>query len=307
MFDVLREGLRQVAEDLRPVSQSSFISLVKMSNDHGIEVELNIYRDGRVREAQSEVVTTRPKITVYRRGGANGVMPVTPSTEHLLSPRERFSVAHELGHLFAYRRFDVRPLLRQKSPKEYRTQERCMDEFAAILLVPDWLARRWLHDAPKCEAVSLSSIENWAFKYCGVSREVITRSLTRVDPDIGFMKVGSATRIKCGDRLLIVYDSVMGASLRLPKQHSFIDDQCVVSQITKSSGNCTIDASHLGDDKGRNLNVSWRSSRVSTVNNRKEFASTVKLLGYGYWLSIRSTFNELERSRDQAKQLDLGV
>jgi hypothetical protein len=307
MLDGLGEALRRVAVELRPVSQSAFISLAKISNDLGIDVELNIYTDGRVREAQSEVATSQPKIIVYRRGNANGVLPVTPKTEHLLSPRERFSVAHELGHVLAYKHFNVRPVLKQKNSREYYTQESCMDEFATVLLVPDWLARRWLGDAPKLEAISLRSVENWASKYCGVSRAVIARGLARVDPHIGFMKLGEGTRIAGGDRLFIVYDSVRGASLSLPRQHSFIDDQLVMSKIIKSSGSCTIHAAHLGEATSGNLSVAWRASRVSTANNRKEFSSTVKLSGHGYWLSIRSRANEAERTPDQGEQLDLGL
>src|ERR1044072_2967664 len=104
-------------------------------------------------------------------------MDIAPDKEHLLTARERFSVAHELGHFFAFKHFGALPVSKVVDPQEYREQEQCMDDFAQSLLVPDWLGQLWLASVTDQEPISLNSLKMWAASQCAVSGEVVAKAL----------------------------------------------------------------------------------------------------------------------------------
>lgn len=287
-IDSLRNSLQDIAKQLRPLARSPFIPLIKLANEESIEVELRFYSADKAREAQCDLSASRPRILVYRRSAANGVMSMAPDKEHLLTTRERFSVAHELGHYFAFKNFNALPVRREVDPREYRKQERCMDAFAASLLVPDWLSKRWLESVSNEKPVSPSRLQTWAAKQCGVSSEVVAKALTRVEPSIGFLKAAEAIRLANDKRLFVVFYSSYGAELQLPNLHSYIEDDAFTNKINGTSGVHWIELCYLGDIKCENLNVAWQEAKVPTSRRRREFRSTVKLSGKGYWISIRS-------------------
>lgn len=303
--DSLRVSLQEVVRQLRPVTRSPFIPLIKLSNDLGIKVELRFYSNNKVREAQSEINSSRLRIFVYRRAAANGVMEMAPEKEHLLTPRERFSIAHELGHCLAFRNFGAPPITKESDPKEYRRQENCMNDFAEALLVPDWLAKLWLTKVSNEEPVSLNLLKTWAVAQCGVSSEVVARALTRFEPSIGFLKAAEAVRLASDKRLFIVFYSSYGAELELANIHSFIDDEAFINKIEGVSGICWIDFCRLGKAKCERLNVAWEETKVSTIRRRKEFKATLRLSGKGYWISIRSDQRCVDTTNEENVQLTL--
>jgi hypothetical protein len=276
-----------------------------LANELGMEVELRFYSNKKVREAQSEINSSRPRIVVYRKAAANGVMEMAPEMEHLLTPRERFSIAHEIGHCLAFKNFSAPPVLKEADPQEYRRQERCMDDFAGALLVPDWLTKLWLTKISNVEPVSLNWLKTRAAAQCGVSSEVVAGALTRFEPSIGFLKAAEAVRLANDRRLFVVFYSSYGAGLKLPNLHSFIDDEAFIKKIDGVSGIFWIDVCRLGKTKCERLNVSWEQSKVSPVRGRKEFKSTVRLSGKGYWISIRSDHRCADLTNKEKVQLTL--
>lgn len=301
-IDSLRNPLQDIAKQLRPIARLPFIPLIKVANEEGIEVELRFYSSDKVREAQCDLRASRPRILVYRRSAANGVVDMTPDKEHLLTPRERFSVAHELGHYLAFKNFKALPVQKEVDRREYRKQEKCMNDFASSLLVPDWLSKRWLESVSNEKPVSLNRLKNWAANQCGVSGEVVAKALTRVESSIGFLKTAEAVRLANHKRLFVVFYSTYGGELQLPNLHSYIDDDAFINEIDGTSGVRWIERCNLGNVKCEKLNIAWQETKVPTYRRRREFELTVRLSGKGYWISIRSDrHSDASRKKEQVQ------
>src|SRR5438874_11567356 len=119
-------------------------SIVEIAGSLGTVVSLRVHTMPQSSSAQLDFRHRPPKITLYRRGMVNGEREVTASDENLLTVRERFSVAHELGHLIALTHLRVEP---RSDKRGYWEQERAINSFAGCLLAPDWLVREWLDSA----------------------------------------------------------------------------------------------------------------------------------------------------------------
>ena len=285
--DHLSESLLAIAKQLRPVTRSPYISLVNLAKNLGVIVELRFHTGTETRVAQSDLNRSQPKIFLYRKSSTEGILRIASDKEYLLTPRERFSIAHELGHFLAFKNLNAPPVLKEADPAEYRRQERCMDHFAESLLVPEWLVKLWLMGVSDQEPISLEGLKKWSVAQCGVSGEVVASALARVEPKVGFLKAAEAVRRANGKNLFIVLYSVHGTDLQLPNLHSYIDDERFVDKIRGTSGCLSIDDCHLGNVKCENLNLAWHRSNIGTSRRRREFHSKVQLSGKGYWISIR--------------------
>jgi hypothetical protein len=293
------EGLQSLAREARPVSQSAFFPLIKFAERWGIDVELQLYANGKSRDAQSVLSPSQLGIVIYRRSDTNGVVKLTPQHERFLRPRERFSLAHELGHCLAYRQFGILP--ENNDTKEYWQQERCMNDFATSLLVPDWLRKCWLETVSADAPVSPSSLTTWGVNHCGVSAEVIAHALSRSESSVGFLKTAEAVRNNDGKRIFVVFHSSYGSRLRLPNVHAFVDDHTFVDRITGTTGTGSIDAGFTSDPICETLNLCWQRTLVSTDRRRREFRSGVALSGTGYWISFRSHGPRATPPKDEAQ------
>ena len=298
------DSLLNFARHLRPPTRSPFIPLVRLARSHGVEVELRFYSADKRREAQTELSSLRPRILLYRRSDADGVMTLAPDKEHLLTHRERFSVAHELGHFFAFRMHGALPVTKKESPQEYRKQEECMDHFAQTLLVPDWLAQLWLMSVPGKEPVSLNDLTTWAVAQCAISGEVVARALTRLESTIGFLKTAEALRAN-GKRLFVVFYSAYGTELRLPNLHSFIEDEVFVEKLKGSFGADMVDAPGFGHCEKNEISMTWQQAKVSINRKRKEFKTSIRLSGRAYWISFRSQKRASDGFENKEQQLSL--
>ncbi len=91
-----------------------------------------------------------------------------------LSPRERFTVAHELGHFFIEARFGYKPV----SEAEYWQVEALCNAFAGRLLLPEGEVRGVLQPWPNTPARLLQSVHRLAEKHSVsfqvAGREVVT-------------------------------------------------------------------------------------------------------------------------------------
>jgi hypothetical protein len=303
--DRVRGALRDVAKELRPVSRSPFIPLIRLVSRYGLRVELRFYLGKTLRHAQTDLSSAQPRILIYRQGSADGCIRLDPQKEHLLTPRERFSVAHEFGHFLAFKYFDCPPVLKEAEPREYHKQEDCMDEFAESLLVPDWLTKSWLLSAPQEKPIPINHLRAWASDQCHVSSEVAARALTRVNQDIGFLKTAEGLHLTNETRLFIVFYSSHGTRLELPKLHSYIQDEKFIGRISGVSGNLRVDACRLGRVNCKNIEIEWQGSPVERERHRKEFRSTVRLTGRGYWISLRTNQTLIHQGLGQQAQLSL--
>jgi Zn-dependent peptidase ImmA (M78 family) len=141
------------------------VSVVSIAHELGTVISLRFHTSPGPHFAQIDLGDTPPKIIVYRSGQRNGEREIREGDENLLSPRERFSIAHELGHWVAFSRFRIGP---QSERRVYWEHERVMNAFAGCLLAPDWLVMRWLDQVPEGRPVPPFAVRYWASSQCHI-------------------------------------------------------------------------------------------------------------------------------------------
>src|SRR5258708_6170201 len=100
--------LEQFASSLRP-SGENFVSVLKVAHRLGSKVCLRFEKECTRSSARVELSARPPTIYLTRHSPVRGERFLDTHEDHLLTPRERFSVAHELGHLVAYEKFRLLP------------------------------------------------------------------------------------------------------------------------------------------------------------------------------------------------------
>lgn len=204
--------------------------------------------------AATEMESRPSKIVVFRQTATRFERTLQSGEDHVLSPRERFSIAHELGHWLAFARFGVKP--ESGRGRAYWAQEAVMNAFANSLLVPEALARVWLREGGGPDQVHPFQVRTWA-EAVRVSEEVVAHSLTRLGEQIGFLKLEVTERKQKGDALRV---SFVASSLchSLPAIHSHVLDESIHRLFSGSNtGRKTFDAERiLGLDSP--VVVSWR-------------------------------------------------
>lgn len=98
-----------------------------------------------------------------------------------LTHRERFTLAHELGHLLLEKRYEWRPA----NAAEYHLREDFCNQFAARLLVPTEQLQQLLIASP---AVALGHLLHVS-PQCRVSLEVAARRITDYFDDVAYLAV----------------------------------------------------------------------------------------------------------------------
>jgi hypothetical protein len=157
-----------------------------------------------------------------------------------------------------------------------------MNEFARALLIPDWLARYWIRSIPSDEPVPPGCLVAWGVKKCVVSMEVVANSLARIDPNIGFLYVGSAVKLRDRNPLFLVLLSAYGANLNLPNRESYIDHEDFIEKVDSSAGRKVIEGWQLGRAICSKMIVAWERR-----HGRAKKYKAVQLSGESYWLSCR--------------------
>jgi len=104
-----------------------------------------------------------------------------------LSARERFTLAHELGHVLLDHRFNWRPT----TEREYHRGERLCNVFAAKLLVPDSALQDLEPGGPDEGLNVLRTVT----RRCRISLEVAARRLVEVFPILVYLE-GTEVRTK---------------------------------------------------------------------------------------------------------------
>jgi hypothetical protein len=206
--------------------------------------------------AQIDLRTQPAKIILYRFGKLKGEREIARDEEGLLSPRERFSIAHELGHWLIFNHFQIGP---QSDERLYWKQEEAVNFFAGHLLVPDWLAEGWLKESPEGMPVSPFALKYWA-EQCQVSEEVIAKALARRKSSIGFLRLLPTRRKRDGTPVLQVLSSATGGGVQLPNERSHIDNSKLRRLLEEGKVGATswLSQIQLGRCPPQNLGVAWR-------------------------------------------------
>ena len=222
-------------------------------------------------------------IFLNRRAPAKGERFLSVDDEHLLTPRERFSVAHELGHLVAFRELNLLPA-QEKSM--YWTQEAWMNRFAATLLIPDILLEEWLGTVQANQPVPPFFLRKWASEEAKLSEEVVASLLCLRRPSIGFLKVEPVMRKRDDHRVLRVSFSVSGDAISLPKTHSHVDDEHLLSKLeAETSGNSTTDANSAVSLTGLPLRFAWRRAGLTSTHHPNAQPEREPYTGTFWWIS----------------------
>jgi hypothetical protein len=227
LLDTLSSRLAERAEELSATVDRP-LDVAELCRELGAGLRVApARRDGPRGSLQED--GARATVVVFRHGNLGAA----------LSRGERFTVAHELGHLVAAREVDFTPRRRA----EYWRLEQLCNEFAGRVLVPRHLWRDLLgppHDAPEL-AAAVNALANRA----GVSAEAAARRFVpcverpvavgglRIDPSVSTGRLGFRTWwVECrpwcggrgGNRQAIYEDHVLAPVLRdlvrLPGQQS---------------------------------------------------------------------------------------
>src|SRR5271163_3781461 len=97
----LGSQLEQFAATLRPRKQD-FVSVLKIADLLGSRVCLRLEKESLGPSARVDLSAVPPTIYLTRHSTVRGERNLHSHEDHLLTARERFSVAHELGHMIAY-------------------------------------------------------------------------------------------------------------------------------------------------------------------------------------------------------------
>jgi hypothetical protein len=254
----IHEHLLAAARALRPVGKP-FVSVLKVAHELGATVKLRLERSRAVSTAQIDVRDRPPNIILYRPASVDGEREVRLWEEGLLTPRERFSVAHELGHWIVYREFKTGI---HSDKRMYWMQEEAINAFAGLLLVPDWLVARWFEEIPTGTPVPPFALRYWANTQCRCSEEVVAKSLAHGRNSIGFLKLLVTKRARDGSHVLKVLCSAGGSALSLPSEHSHISDANLLDLFRNEVvGQARLKGLSLGRCKPQDLRVAWRRGK----------------------------------------------
>ena len=276
--------LLERAKELRPHGANPSAPVVQIASDLGIDVNLVLRPNaGHGKYHARCELRARPRILVYRTSPGAGIADLTAANEHLLSSRERFSVAHELGHCLAYLGHGLKPVPKSEDRREYWCQERAINEFANALLVPTWLSSRWRSQLATLDASCVFRIRRWATD-CRASPEVVVTAFTRDAPGFGFLKVGEGVRVTTGKRILVVFHATASADVMLPNLFTHIDDVAFVNTITGTRGVALLPPSRLGSVELNSAQWAWSAATRNMQSRRNEFRKSVRLSGLAYWV-----------------------
>ena len=179
------------------VGQQTPVSMRSILRELGISLEKRIVRDAKhgggavVQEDQRyKIILKRPR-----------------SDPQAISPRERFTLAHELGHIFLLKRFGWAPQI----GSDYFICEDWCDLFAAHLLVPAPIVETANMSSPEA---ALKAVRRTALTF-GVSSEVAARRITEVISGVAYC-CGSQTKNSKGKSVFRVQwatSSIVGFEL----------------------------------------------------------------------------------------------
>lgn len=280
--EFFQSQLEGFASQLRPQGRR-FVSVLQVAQALESKVCVKFETTQSSSSACLDLAKCPHTVFLNRRAPTKGLRFLSLDDEHLLTPRERFSVAHELGHLVAFRELNMLPA-REKSM--YWTQEAWMNRFAATLLIPDILLQEWLGTVQADQPVSPFCLRRWASEEAKLSEEVVASQLCLRRPSIGFLKVQPVMRKRDDHRVLRVSFSASGGAISLPKTHSHVDDEQLLLKLeAETSGNSTTDGNSAVSPTGLPLRVAWRRGGLTPTHHPNAQQESGPHTGAFWWIS----------------------
>ncbi len=285
----LQSQLEHLAEDLRPTGRQ-FIPVLQIAHRLGVRVCIRFQSWDAHTTAHIELAATPPTIYLSRPSSTIGLRRLQNHEDLLLTPRERFSVAHELGHLVAFRELHVSPALERS---QYWVHEQCMHSFAATLLMPGQLIEDWLGSCPAWEPISPFALRHWARNIAKVSEEVVAKQLCLKRPEIGFIKVVLTKRSKDESTVLRVLFGATGERLALPKTHSHINNKHLLQNLSKEdTGSANIQELAFGEGEPQDVRIAWRHAGFLKEAKGRRKAEASGASAPIFWISVASQKRE---------------
>jgi hypothetical protein len=288
----LASQLQRVASELRSTCRSSFFPLLPLAERIDVAVSLELIRLKSRSHAISDLGVNPVEVKIQRKNHVVGTRKLSKHEDRLLTPPERFSLAHELGHIVAFKEFGVRP---ETERKAYWEQELIMNDFARSLLIPDWLVTDWVERSKKERPIPPHALKTWGIDQCGVSQQVVALALANACSDLGFMTATICESKKFRKKALKVLFSASGENLRLPAAQSHILlPEIQEGLVKKVVGGCEIRNSSLVANDSLRLHSAWRRAQskasypvywLSFATSRKdeyEYERTPQLRFPGY-------------------------
>lgn len=199
-----------------------------------------------------------PSIMVFRSGGVRKSIQVGPEDEIKLKVHERFSIAHEIAHWLAFKRFGVEPIEPVAArASEYWKHETAMHAFAGAVLVPRAVVAKRVLQCPGGMHLPAKSLYAMS-KELRVSRIVAARQIALQRTDFGYLELQFQRDPKAPRMLLVVKESVASSDLKLPGVSSKIRNDRLVEVLVGSYGSQRFMGGMSFDGKMvRSLHMSW--------------------------------------------------
>jgi len=253
----LRSELEKLAGDLRPTDRE-FVSVLGVAQRLGVRVCLRLVKGAVSPAARIEMGLTPPTIYLGRSSSIEGTRYLGDREDRILTARERFSVAHELGHWIAFKELRLSPSIDKSS---YWDHERCMHGFAASLLMSGQVIDSWLNTCPSWEPISPFALRHWARNVTRLSEEVVATRLCSRRSEIGFLKVSSVKRKRNGSRVLKVLFAASGDQVSIANTHAHIENRALMEKLEEDGvGTASLAESALGGKGSQLLRVAWRQA-----------------------------------------------
>ncbi len=184
----MREGAFQLTAST--VSEDWGTHLIRMAQELGLRVSLQLYRQSAGRGMKiggQEAILNYghpPEIVLFRSTQQTVKKTLSSEDEQHLNIRERFSLAHEIAHWFAFKQFNIDP--EEPGTPVYWQHEKIMDDFAGVLLVPEKLLDKWVYGINGGGIANIHHVSRWA-RDAKVSFSALAERVVERQPGTGFL------------------------------------------------------------------------------------------------------------------------
>jgi len=252
----IEQSLGDVARSLRGPNERR-VNVLRVAESLGLQVSVALHDSPDSTQARIELQRRPPMISIFRASETRGNRRLGVADEWMLTRRERFSVAHEIGHWIASKQIGVS---QPSGTRDYWLQERWMNTFAGSLLVPEWLLQGWLAETPEEEPVPPVAVWRWATHDLHVSEEVLASAIARVRPSSAFVKLVRTSKRSDSSSVLKVQFSAAD-SLQVPARGTHICDAHLDADLSnRSMGRKVSPQWTLGRCPPQDVILMWRTS-----------------------------------------------
>jgi len=225
------------------VSEDWGTPLIPMAQELGLRVSLQLYRQsagrGVTTGGQEGVLnfSQPPEIVLFRSTKQSFKKNLSAEDEENLTVRERFSLAHEIAHWYAFKQFGIDP--EEPGTPDYWRHEKIMNDFAGVLLVPEKLLDKWVNAIDGGGIANIHHVSRWS-RDANVSFSALVTRVVERQPGTGFLKlaVGEEKATKKLQRaprpILEVLPEAVGNGIALPNNFAPIRNDRLIEKLRGS-------------------------------------------------------------------------